>query len=320
MPLSAHRARPAVSEPRPGGRARDWLAGGALLLALVLWVHWQVGWRTLLAPWAGMPASTLAGLFAVSLLSYLARGVRLYRYFPELLHGRLAATMRLSVLHNFANNLLPMRSGEAVMPLLMRRYFGHRLADSTLALVWIRLLDLHVLGLIALLAGWLAAPHWLWPAALLVALLALPGGYALRGWLLAALGEGEGRMRGLARRLLQALPARGAQLAEVYAWTLATWATKFLAFTLILQYFTGLPLWQAITGVIGAELSSVLPFHGVAGAGSYEAAMVLALAPTGVSADMALTGAVNLHLFLLGVTLALGPLALLLPRAAARKA
>lgn len=297
-------------------RRRDWLIGAALLAALLLWVHLQVGWASLLAPWRSLPAAELAGLFAVSLLSYLARGVRLYRYFPERLDGRLAATLRLSVLHNFANNLLPMRSGEAVMPLLMRRYFGHDLAHSALALLWIRLLDLHVLLLLALLAGWLAAPHWAWPLALAVALLALPLGWALRGWLAGWLAGRDGRLWRLAGRLLAALPAHGGRLAEVYGWTLLTWASKFLAFTLVLQHFIPVSTWQAISGVLGAELSSVLPFHGVAGAGSYEAALVLAITPTGVTADTALAGAVNLHLFLLGVTLALGPLALLLPRPA----
>jgi len=305
-----------VSEPRLHSRVRDWLIGGSLLLALLLWVHWQIGWASLLAPWASLPPLQLAGLFGVSLLSYLARGLRLYRYFPDLLRGQLAGTLRLSVLHNFANNLLPMRTGEAVMPLLMQRYFAHDLADSALALLWIRLLDLHALLLVALVAGWLAAPSGWWLLAMAALLLTLPLGFALRGWLARLLAGRDGPAWAMARRLLQALPGRGMPFAEVYAWTLVTWATKFLAFTLVLQHFTGLPLWQAITGVIGAELSSVLPLHGVAGAGSYEAALVVAITPTGVDAAVALAGAVNLHLFLLGVTVALGPLALLLPRPA----
>lgn len=303
-----------ATEPRLSGRGRDWLLGGALLAGLVIWVQWQLGWATLLAPWAQLSAIQLVGLLLIALLSYLARGVRLYRYFPELLHGHLAATVRLSALHNLANNLLPMRIGEAAMPLLMSRYFGHRLSDSALALLWIRLLDLHVLLLIGLIAGWLASDNRWWLAGMAAWLLALPLGLLLRGWLAVRLADRPGRLVALLRGLLAALPARGLRFAEVYGWTLATWLTKFTAFTVILQHFTGLPLWQAITGVIGAELSSVLPIHGVAGAGSYEAALVLALSPSGVPADLALAGAVNLHLFLLGVTLLLGPLALLLPR------
>ncbi len=65
---------------------------------------------------------------------------------------------------------------------------------------------------------------------------------------------------------------------------------------------------------MGAELSSVLPFHGIAGSGSYELAAVAALVPLGVDPKLALAGAVNLHLFLLGTTLILGGLAFLLPK------
>jgi glycosyltransferase 2 family protein len=67
---------------------------------------------------------------------------------------------------------------------------------------------------------------------------------------------------------------------------------------------------------MGTELSSVLPFHGIAGSGSYELAAVAALVPLGVDPKLALAGAVNLHLFLLGSTLLLGALAFLLPRGA----
>jgi uncharacterized membrane protein YbhN (UPF0104 family) len=118
----------------------------------------------------------------------------------------------------------------------------------------------------------------------------------------------------LAQRVLAAMPGSAVRLARVYLWTLLSWATKFLAFTAVLLHFLDAELWQAFAGIIGAELSSVLPFHGVAGSGSYELAAVAALVPTGIDADAALRGAVNLHLFLLGVTLLLWPLGLLLPR------
>jgi uncharacterized membrane protein YbhN (UPF0104 family) len=65
-------------------------------------------------------------------------------------------------------------------------------------------------------------------------------------------------------------------------------------------------------GALGGELSSVLPVHGLAGAGTYEAGVVAALAPFRVSAVEALAAAVNLHLFLLGVSGLGGALALAL--------
>jgi uncharacterized membrane protein YbhN (UPF0104 family) len=82
----------------------------------------------------------------------------------------------------------------------------------------------------------------------------------------------------------------------------------------LLRFFLPLDIWQLLTGVMGAELSSVLPFHGIAGSGSYELAAVAALMPLGIEPKLALAGAVNLHLFLLGSTLMLGALAFLLKK------
>ncbi|MGB2680474.1 MAG: UPF0104 family protein, partial [Candidatus Competibacter sp.] len=60
------------------------------------------------------------------------------------------------------------------------------------------------------------------------------------------------------------------------------------------------------------DLTSVLPVHGIAGAGTYEAGVVAALIPFGIEAKVALAAAVNLHLFVLGLSAAGGALALLL--------
>ena len=47
------------------------------------------------------------------------------------------------------------------------------------------------------------------------------------------------------------------------------------------------------------DLTSILPFHGLAGAGTYEAGVVAGLAPYGLSPETALSLAINLHLFIL---------------------
>jgi uncharacterized membrane protein YbhN (UPF0104 family) len=114
--------------------------------------------------------------------------------------------------------------------------------------------------------------------------------------------------------LVRAAPREPMVIARVYLWTLLTWILKFAAFAVLLAHFLPVAFWQVLVGVMGAELSSVLPFHGIAGSGSYEIAIVAALAPLGVNPAQALAGAVNLHLFLLGTTLILGALAFALPR------
>jgi uncharacterized membrane protein YbhN (UPF0104 family) len=292
------------------GRPRDWLVGAALLGGVLLGVAFTVGWAKLLAPWGDLSAGELLPLLLLSALSYGLRAVRVYDYFRPRFRGRFPTVLRLSVLHNSANNLLPMRAGEMVFPWLMGRYFSHGFLDATAALVWIRLLDLHSLGLIGILTLWLRSPSWIWPVAAIAWLALLPLAY--KGGSAMPAGEGGG-VRRLLRRALQAAPASFGRVLRVYLWTTLIWASKFAAFAALLHHFLPVSLWLVLTGVMGAELSSVLPFHGIAGSGSYELAMVAALVPLGVSPQAALAGAVNLHLFLLGVTLLLGGLAFLLP-------
>jgi uncharacterized membrane protein YbhN (UPF0104 family) len=295
------------------GTARQWLLGGLLLAGLVFWVHQTIGWAALLAPWRDLALSHLLLLLALATLSYVLRAVRAYDALRAQVRGHFLAMLRITVLHTTANNLLPMRLGEAAFPLLVRRHFGLRLTRGTLTLAWIRLMDLHVLGLVAAialvlstagsLATWLALVAWL---------LALP--LAVR--LLPAL-AGRVAPAGLVGRLLRAVretgPADIPELARLYLWTALSWASKLAAFAAITAHFLDAPAGTILAGIVGAELSSVLPFHGVAGAGSYEAAMGAARYPFGVQPAAALAAAVNLHLFLLGVTLISSLAALLIP-------
>ncbi|MEA3641258.1 MAG: lysylphosphatidylglycerol synthase transmembrane domain-containing protein [Lamprobacter sp.] len=295
------------------GRPRDWLVGLALLTLVVVLVEATLGWSSVLAPWARLPPSVLVGAFLLTATSYLLRAVRVLVYFQTELCGRFPEVLRLSVLHNSANNLLPMRAGEMVFPWLMHRYFGHDFLAAGASLVWIRLLDLHFLGLIGGLALWVRAPNPGWLVLLFVwlSLLSL-------FWLIARLEfqsrEGiTGRFLRFLEALSRAAPQSQRRVLWLYFWTALSWSLKFIGFALILGHFVPAALWQLVLGVMGAELSSVLPFHGIAGSGSFELATVAAMVPLGVAPAEALAGAVNLHLFLLGATLMLGAMALLIP-------
>lgn len=304
-------SQPDLRPPRLG-RARDWLIGLTLLIGLLIAVEHRVGWQALFAPWRTLSPWLLAGALALTAVSYALRGLRVYEYFGPLVAGRFVAVLRLSVLHNTANNLLPMRIGEVVFPWLMRRWFGHGFLASGASLLWIRVMDLHCLVLAALVVLWLRLPGWWWPGLGVLWLALVPLGLAIRhrGWVAQL---PPGRVRRVLLFLLDAAPADTWLLSRLYLWTVLTWGTKLLAFALVLGHFVDAALWQRLAGVLGAELSSVLPFHGIAGAGSYELTGMAAMVPLGIDVGAALAGAVNLHLFLLGATLLLGAGALLLP-------
>lgn len=286
-----------------------------LLLALVYLVQRYIGWGRLLAPWREVSWPAIATAATLTLVSYWLRTWRLYDYFRPELAGGLLACLKLTLQHNMLNNLLPMRTGEISFPVLMHRYFFVPVTRSVSALLWFRLLDLHVLALLAL---WAAAGQW-WPVwvSAVLALLAMPVPYLIAhysGKLAARFDEGS-----KLAQALNALPQDGGAFWRAWWWTAVNWVVKIAAFAWVLQLFIDVSWAAAWMGAMAGDLTSVLPVHGVAGAGTYEAGVVAGLLPYGADAKAALAAAVNLHLFLLASTLIGGSVSLVLPGAARRR-
>lgn len=287
----------------------------ALFIGLCLLVEYYFGWTTLLEPWANQSPTTLLTALLVSLFTYWLRTMRLYDYFQQDMRGQFWLSFKLMLQHNLLNNLLPMRTGELSFPLLMSRYFAVPASRSVPALLWFRVMDLHALLAIGLLG---ASSYWLngYQAATLVLLwLPLP-------WLMfiaqTALQQHLHRLPGarlvrLAEKLLTSLPQTRAEFWRGWGWTLINWVVKLAMFGWVLSLFAEIPLSAAVVGAIAGDLTSVLPIHGVAGAGTYEAGVVAGLLPFAIPADKALPAAINLHLFLLAATLGGGLISLLIP-------
>jgi uncharacterized membrane protein YbhN (UPF0104 family) len=282
----------------------------ALLGGLIWWVHTRIGWPELLAPWRDLGLSAVGWAFLGVFASHVLRAVRIRDYFGRSLRGRPGAVLSVSLVHNLLNTLLPMRTGEAAFPVLLRSRFGVETARSVPGLLLFRLLDLQVvllLGVTVLTVGGEIHPI---PGAVGLFLLAMaPAALGpARSALLGRLPGGEapgGRVSRWMRSGLESLPARG-PLLRTWVLTFLTWSVKLVAYGFILSTLGGFSAGAGILGSITGELSSVLPIHGVAGAGTYEAGVVLGLAPLGISLESAVRGAVNLHLFVLGTAMLLG--------------
>lgn len=291
------------------------ILGVLLFLAFIVFIEIYIGWTTLLAPWGTVPPGGLVLALALILLSYALRAVRLYRYFPTLLQGRFLLCWRLMLQHNLFNNLLPMRSGELSFPLLMSRYFNVEATRSIPALLWFRFLDLHTLGL-------LAFPTLVWPLMGTSGTLAVACLWVTLPWLVYRWGlrvewwlsqRTHRKLPALATRLLSGLPRDDRAFAESWWWSVINWVVKLGVFAWVLQLFIPIAPQAALLGAIGGELTSVLPIHGVAGMGTYEAGIMAALLPLGIETREALEAAVNLHLFMLAASLGGGMLTWLLP-------
>ena len=290
-------------------------AGMLLLPALIWLVEDAYGWQAVLASWQSIPPASLAIATALMAVSYLLRALRFYDFFHAACHGQFTRLLRITVLHNFFNNMLPMRSGETAFPLLMKQHFGLPYRHSAPALLWLRLLDLYALLALAVfsLQEKLPVPQpWFYPLAVLLLiapLLVLP----LQNGLNRFLSNHERGWANKAAELMHALPDSPWPFTRALLWTLFNWALKLAVYAWLLgQFLPAIDYSQSWVGATTGELSSVLPVHGVAGAGSYEAGVLAGLIPRGIPPEQALAAAVNLHLFVLGTTLLLTGLITLL--------
>jgi uncharacterized membrane protein YbhN (UPF0104 family) len=290
-----------------------YLAQLAVLL-LFAWAieHWW-GFARLLAPWSAVPLALVLLVVVAQCASYSLRALRVYLAEPAIPRGRWLDCLRLILLNNALNLILPARTGEASFPLLLQRWFGVDLAHGAGTLLWLRLLDLNVLA--ALAAATLGPRLWAAPGpdgwyalALLIASLPLlaPAVQRVLARLLAGRENGGAR---LLRRLLGGVPQRTGQVGLDLLLSWSAWGLKLAALAAVFALLAGLPAAQALLGAIGGDLSTVLPIHTPGGFGTYEAGVIALVSPFAAPSPALLAAAVNLHLLVLGVALAAGALA-----------
>ncbi|MGD9887724.1 MAG: lysylphosphatidylglycerol synthase domain-containing protein [Halothiobacillaceae bacterium] len=279
------------------------------ILAIV--VEWAFGWARLLSPWAAISGAGLALAIGLMLASYMLRAWRVADHFA--IRGHFGTVLSLNLQHNLWNNLLPMRAGELSFPLLMRQKFGTDPAYALAGLFWIRLIDAQVLAALALGSLlWLAKIELLALLLVLVALFAPFVFWALRHKLSARVASMRaGKLHTLFDKALTGLPRDRAHFARGVLLTWANWLVKLAALAWVLRQFAPMTWTAAGLGVLGGEVTSVLPIHAPGGFGTYEAGMLAALLPQGLNLELASMAAINTHLFLLGTSLVFGLLAML---------
>lgn len=293
--------RPALST------AFNW-ALSALVLGVFGWaVHHYWGWQRLFTPWASVPVALVALVVVAQFASYSVRGYRVYYAVPEIPRGRWHDCLKLILLNNVINLMLPARTGEASFPVLLRRWFGVTLGRGAGTLVWLRLVDLTVLVVLALaVLGRVAFPALpigavvaLCVAGLVAPLVALP----IRARADRLLAGRSGKIAGLLRKVFDGIPSQKSHvLVDLgLAWT--SWGLKLAALAVVFAQLADLSLTDALIGAIGGDVSTGLPIHAPGGFGTYEAGVVALVAVVGDTGPALLAAAVNLHLLVLGIAL-----------------
>jgi len=292
-------------------RFAPWLAVAAYFAG----IEYFLGWKAVFSGWSMIPPSTLAVAVLLLVVSYLLRTWRIWGYFGLTTPAEFFSALSVTLQHNLLNHMLPARSGEISFPILLKRRFQFDLVHSSAALFWLRLLDLHFVAGLALLlvmarigqpfAGAVLAAIWL-----LLPLFVAPSLLARISRRHEDIAE-RGRWSRLLGRFLRGLPDSGRNTLHSLALTWLNWVVKLGLVAWLFRSFSGATFEASLAGMLGGEVTSVLPFHAPGGIGTYEAGVVLATAPYQVPLDVAAASSVNVHLFLLGMAAISGGIALL---------
>ena len=253
-----------------------------------------VGWGKAFLQWRNITYWQLLALLVLTGLSYWVRAKRLEIHYREMMKGRITQVFWISSWHNFMNNLLPFRMGELTYPVLLKKHFDISYASSLATLLMFRILDIYAIFLLAILVvGYLTMPL-IGFVSLLVLYLLVP----LIAWL--------GGKFFLKIKYFEVISSKFVfgefDFTTVFISALLSvlnWFLKLSSFSILIVSLSSLGWVEAFVGSVGGELSSVAPFHGLMGFGTYEAGVAAALSLLGAHFGDAMLAAVNLHLYVL---------------------
>jgi hypothetical protein len=233
-------------------------------------------------------------------VSHVLRGGRMRAEWRDRLRMDWLTAWALVVRHSAWVVLAPMRGGEGVYLWALHRQGDIPFKEAGMSLLKLRLQDMAVLGVLAVLAL-TPAP---WPVRALAAVLALVAAM----WVLPLLWRwvvARARARGVAP--VKPLPAA---TLESWFYAVSNWVVKLAAIALPLWALAGAGLDAAWRGALGGELAAAMPFQPPAGLGPYEAGV---WAGVRSAAELPLSevaaAALTVHLLMLLVTVASATLA-----------
>ena len=279
-----------------------------ILLIVTIWIAASLlDLKSVVTALTSLPIQTAVVIFLLGAISWLLRGLRTWILFEQL---PLTESLGISFVHNTANNLAPMRLGELALPMLARWLGNVEFSVGLTSLLWIRLLDLLSLVGISICIVFL-------PTAGTIMLALLAALVFLTPLLIALLVPKTQQIRlpqilEQARSQLIYEAQNGKRLHRMWRLTILAWLSKLMGMGVLLATLTGIPMTVVITTILGAELSSILPIHGLAGAGSYEAGGIIGSTLMGLSPVLALEMTIQLHIYVLSLTAVFGILGVLL--------
>lgn len=253
----------------------------------------------------------VAGLVSYA-MNYGFRAMRLFfiserqiRIWPEGLHA--------ACLHGFATYMMPFRSGELTLPLTLQATTDLTLTDSSKMLIRARVLDLHVLGLLTILAALMADVEINWATRMIwfgMGVLMALAPLALRIVAKTVNMSHHRWLRGMSRFVIRD-SVKPLEIATSLAIWIAIACCFYFAARAIDLPLSPTQVWLLVTLQLPLQM---IPIQGFANAGNHEGGWVAGLVLLGVPASAAIEIALTSHTILLAYVLVLGPVALLTGR------
>ncbi|WP_292580213.1 glycosyltransferase [Mesorhizobium sp.] len=120
-------------------------------LALLAWLASDQRWKMVGDAFASITPGAFVAVAAALFVTYVLRALRVCDEFRDDVNGRFGATLRIILIHNAMINIVPFRGGETAFPILLRQVFGVSIVRAGASLLWFRLQDAFVVGVLACL-------------------------------------------------------------------------------------------------------------------------------------------------------------------------
>ncbi len=271
-----------------------WAVSFGIVLLFLYFLYRFNTLKRLLELTAGVNPAWLFASAVPYALSYTVRAKRFSVAFPEIPGLQLVAVVAV---HTFLNNILPLRSGELSLPILLRRFSGVRMHASSTVLLLLRLLDL--LSVAFLFSACALALRTGTSVGLFTALLA--GCLALLAVTARVLSSKKGTLGEVATVAKNMLSPLNFLL--LFCLSLAVWLLKFTSFYLIMTAGgVNLSFLETVFVSTFGEITTVLPVHSFGGFGTYEAGLTGGFAILGKDVESALAVALYFHITLLAMS------------------
>lgn len=301
---------------------------GIILFFIFNWVGADGVFQALI----GLDVGSLGMIFILIGVSLIIRGWRVRIVQESTVCIPNTDYILIAIFHNAANQVMPFRSGELAFPLLLKRYLGHQMSQSTASLLLIRFIEAMVLGGLVIIGLFFVLSDstdnfgriiflllfllfmlvfWGWMPRLLLI------GYRVTR---SVSGSGEEAWRKLVLRLGQALHAVSGELNKskgfsvyllILVLTVANWLVLIaVCWVVLLSVGVQVNYAEAMVGASVASVAQFIPLGSFGNIGPLEAGWTLGFVFVGVDAKQALSSGVVLHLVMIGYALLLAAIAM----------